>query len=84
MTTAWARRKLRHTATRQSAGVGRGRHGVTSGHGVRCVLVLRRSRTIGFVPMPEESAVRAALATVNDPEIRKPITELNMVESVAV
>jgi ATP-binding protein involved in chromosome partitioning len=34
--------------------------------------------------MPEESAVRAALATVNDPEIRRPITELNMVESVAI
>jgi len=32
----------------------------------------------------EESAVRAALATVDDPEIRKPITELNMVESVAL
>jgi ATP-binding protein involved in chromosome partitioning len=42
------------------------------------------ARTIAFVPMPEESAVRAALATVNDPEIRKPITELNMVESVAI
>ena len=31
-----------------------------------------------------ETAVREALTTVNDPEIRKPITELNMVESVAV
>jgi len=29
-----------------------------------------------------ETEVRAALATVNDPEIRKPITELGMVESV--
>jgi ATP-binding protein involved in chromosome partitioning len=35
------------------------------------------------VPRPDESAVRAALATVIDPEIRKPITELNMVESLA-
>ena len=26
--------------------------------------------------------VRAALATVNDPEIKRPITDLNMVESV--
>jgi ATP-binding protein involved in chromosome partitioning len=34
--------------------------------------------------MPDESAVRAALATVDDPEIRKPITDLNMVDSVAV
>jgi ATP-binding protein involved in chromosome partitioning len=34
--------------------------------------------------MPEESAVRTALASVDDPEIRKPITELNMVESVAI
>ncbi|HEX5770949.1 MAG TPA: iron-sulfur cluster assembly protein, partial [Nocardioidaceae bacterium] len=28
--------------------------------------------------------VNAALATVNDPEIRRPITELNMVESVEI
>ncbi|MFC7489641.1 MULTISPECIES: Mrp/NBP35 family ATP-binding protein [unclassified Knoellia] len=33
------------------------------------------------VPVSDE-AMRAALATVNDPEIRKPITELGMVESV--
>ncbi|KRE42121.1 Mrp/NBP35 family ATP-binding protein [Knoellia sp. Soil729] len=32
-------------------------------------------------PVSDE-ALRAALATVNDPEIRKPITELGMVESV--
>ena len=32
----------------------------------------------------EESRIRAALATVNDPEIHRPITELNMVSSVAV
>ena len=31
-----------------------------------------------------EEAVRAALATVEDPEIHKPITELGMVKSVAV
>ncbi|MGI8761066.1 MAG: Mrp/NBP35 family ATP-binding protein [Jatrophihabitantaceae bacterium] len=36
------------------------------------------------MPQPEESAIRAALATVNDPEISKPITELKMVESLAV
>lgn len=42
------------------------------------------ARTISVVPQPDESAVRAALATVNDPEIRKPITELNMIESVSV
>jgi ATP-binding protein involved in chromosome partitioning len=36
------------------------------------------------VPQPDESAIRAALATVIDPEIRKPITELNMVESIAI
>jgi len=29
-------------------------------------------------------SIQAALATVNDPEIRKPITELGMVESVGV
>jgi ATP-binding protein involved in chromosome partitioning len=36
------------------------------------------------VPVPVESDVRAALTTVNDPEIRRPITELNMVESVSI
>ncbi len=36
------------------------------------------------MPPVEESALRAALATVNDPEIGKPIDELNMIESVAV
>jgi ATP-binding protein involved in chromosome partitioning len=33
---------------------------------------------------PTEEAVRAALATVNDPEIHRPLTELGMVKSVAV
>ncbi len=41
-------------------------------------------RTIEFVPQPEEAAIRAALTTVIDPEIRKPITELNMVEAIMV
>jgi ATP-binding protein involved in chromosome partitioning len=36
------------------------------------------------VPAPDVSAVRAALATVDDPEIRRPITDLNMVEDVTV
>jgi len=36
------------------------------------------------VPQLNTDAVHAALATVDDPEIRKPITELGMVESVAV
>ena len=34
--------------------------------------------------MPQESSVRAALSTVNDPEIGRPITELGMVEGVEV
>ena len=34
------------------------------------------------MPQPNSEAVHAALATVDDPEIRKPITELGMVESV--
>jgi ATP-binding protein involved in chromosome partitioning len=33
---------------------------------------------------PSQDALLAALSTVNDPEIRKPITELGMVESVSV
>jgi ATP-binding protein involved in chromosome partitioning len=36
------------------------------------------------VPQPDESAIRAALATVDDPEIHKPITELNMVDGIAI
>ncbi|MDQ6850807.1 MAG: Mrp/NBP35 family ATP-binding protein, partial [Actinomycetota bacterium] len=31
-----------------------------------------------------EADIRAALATVNDPEIHRPITELNMIESISV
>ena len=31
---------------------------------------------------PALDAIQAALATVNDPEIRRPITELGMVDSV--
>jgi ATP-binding protein involved in chromosome partitioning len=38
-----------------------------------------RRRTIGLVPKPDETALRAALSTVDDPEIRRPITELGMV-----
>ncbi|MCX6461890.1 MAG: P-loop NTPase [Actinobacteria bacterium] len=33
---------------------------------------------------PTEELVRAALATVNDPEIRRPITDLGMIKSVAI
>jgi len=36
------------------------------------------------MPAPSHNALLAALSTVNDPEIRKPITELGMVESVGV
>ncbi|MFG2735217.1 Mrp/NBP35 family ATP-binding protein [Streptomyces harbinensis] len=35
-------------------------------------------------PQPTDSAVRAALATVNDPEIHRPITDLGMVKSVEI
>ena len=34
--------------------------------------------------VPQLEAVQAALATVNDPEIRRPITELDMVKSVDI
>ena len=36
------------------------------------------------MPAPSQDALFAALSKVNDPEIRKPITELKMVESVGV
>ncbi len=36
------------------------------------------------MPVPSTEALQAALATVNDPEIRKPITELGMVEALDV
>src|SRR6476660_10199318 len=36
------------------------------------------------MPAPTQDALLAALSTVNDPEIRKPVTELGMVESVEV
>jgi ATP-binding protein involved in chromosome partitioning len=39
---------------------------------------------MGSMPVPSLDALHAALATVDDPEIRKPITELGMVESVDV
>ena len=36
------------------------------------------------MPAPSQEALFAALSTVIDPEIRKPVTELGMVESVGV
>ncbi|HEV7193466.1 MAG TPA: P-loop NTPase [Jatrophihabitantaceae bacterium] len=36
------------------------------------------------MPIPDEAEVRSALALVDDPEIRKPITELNMIQSVRI
>lgn len=36
------------------------------------------------MPAPSQDTLLAALATVNDPEIHKPVTELGMVKSVAV
>jgi len=33
---------------------------------------------------PDSDAIRAALATVNDPEINRPITEIGMLKSVDV
>src|SRR5690348_108307 len=36
------------------------------------------------MPSPDLDQIRAALATVNDPEIKRPITDLNMVDHLAV
>jgi ATP-binding protein involved in chromosome partitioning len=36
------------------------------------------------MPTPDLDRINAALATVNDPEIKRPITELNMVDEVVV
>ena len=41
-------------------------------------------RSIGVMTTPTEQQVRAALDGVNDPEIKRPITELGMVERVTV
>ena len=39
---------------------------------------------LSVTALPAVEAIQAALATVNDPEIRRPITELGMVDSVDV
>ena len=44
----------------------------------------RSPRTIDLVPSPQTDAIRLALSGVLDPEIRKPITELDMIESIDV
>src|SRR5205085_2245850 len=40
------------------------------------------ARTLASMTSPDLEQIHAALATVNDPEIRRPITDLGMVESV--
>ena len=43
------------------------------------------ARSIGTMSsLPTNDQVQAALATVNDPEIRRPITDLGMVKSIEV
>jgi ATP-binding protein involved in chromosome partitioning len=46
--------------------------------------VKRWVTTIEAVPHVDESAIRTALSTVKDPEIGRPIDELNMIEQVTV
>jgi ATP-binding protein involved in chromosome partitioning len=46
------------------------------------ILLPGTARRIEVVPSADLESISAALATVLDPEIRKPITELGMVESV--
>lgn len=45
---------------------------------------LTAARTLEYMTTPVLEEIHAALATVNDPEIRRPITELGMVDSVDV
>lgn len=45
---------------------------------------LTQGRTLEGMTTPVLEEIHAALATVNDPEIRRPITELGMVDSVDV
>ena len=40
--------------------------------------------SMSVAALPTQDALLAALATVNDPEIRRPVTELGMVKSVAI
>jgi ATP-binding protein involved in chromosome partitioning len=44
--------------------------------------VNRAARTIEIVPQPSLDLINAALSTVKDPEIGRPITDLGMLESV--
>src|SRR5207244_4302616 len=55
--------------------------------GLPLLVALGPARSIGRMSAPVtsmEAAIRDALATVQDPEIHRPITDLDMVESVAV
>lgn len=37
-----------------------------------------------MAPIPEKDAITAALATVEDPEIRRPMTEIGMIKDIAI
>jgi len=51
---------------------------------VRRMFPAGRARTLEHMTSPVLEQIQAALATVNDPEIRRPITELGMVDSVEI
>ena len=53
-------------------------------HGTDAAADHHRVRTIERVPAVDENAIRTALSTVRDPEIGRPIDELNMIEQVSV
>ena len=84
---AWARKNDRQTATSTSVG-----RSIVDLSGEPITTGIVGPRTIEDVPIRRTSAdasvteelVRAALATVIDPDIRRPITELGMVESIAI
>ena len=79
------RSELRGAAQRpRRAGRRGGRGRREEGHDADDVRGTGHHVGLGIMSTPTLEQVNAALATVNDPEIKRPITELNMVDSVEI